>query len=100
MYIVNRKHILGALAAIACVGAQDLLAQRVPVQSLTKADAVFPEPFTSISGLRELSDGRILISDRTEKRISFIDFGSGSTREIGRVGEGPGEYQNPGGLDS
>lgn len=30
--------------------------------------------------------------------MSFLDFATGSMREIGRVGEGPGEYQSPGGL--
>ena len=73
-------------------------ASQVRVQRLDRAEASFPEPFTSVAGLRELSDGRILIADRTEKHVSFIDFATGSMREIGRVGEGPGEYQSPGGL--
>ena len=73
-------------------------ASQVQIQRLDRAEAAFPEPFTSVAGLRELSDGRILIADRTEKHVSFIDFATGSMRQIGRVGEGPGEYQSPGGL--
>jgi hypothetical protein len=65
------------------------------VQDLTKADAVFPEPFSRIVGVRELSDGRTLIADRTEQHVSYIDFASGSLERIGREGNGPGEYQTP-----
>jgi hypothetical protein len=60
--------------------------------------ASFPEPFSDLSGLRELSDGRVLVSDRLEKAVRVLDFASGTIDQIGRVGSGPGEYQIPGRL--
>ena len=65
------------------------------IQDLARADAVFPEPFSRIVGVRELSDGRTLIADRTEQHVSFVDFESGSLQQVGREGNGPGEYQTP-----
>ena len=59
---------------------------------------MFPEPFSSINGLRELSDGRLIISDRTEQVVRFIDLETGDLQDIGRAGEGPGEYRMPGNL--
>ncbi len=92
----------GWIGGVACLAAAVIApipgASQVQVQQLDRAEAVFSEPFTSVACLRELSDGRILIADRTEKHVSFIDFATGSIRQIGRVGEGPSEYQSPGGL--
>ena len=90
----------GSILGVACLAAAVTTPKTATsqIQQLERADATFPEPFTRISGLRELSDGRILIADRIEKHVSFLDFATGSMREIGRVGEGPSEYQSPGGL--
>ena len=89
----------GSILGVACLAATVTTPKTATSQiQLERAEATFPEPFTRISGLRELSDGRILIADRTEKHVSFIDFATGSIRQIGRVGEGPSEYQSPGGL--
>ena len=98
MHPTSFRSILGAACLAAAVITPRTATSQVRVQQLERAEATFPEPFTSVSGLRELSDGRILIGDRTEKHVSFIDFATGSMRQIGRVGEGPGEYQSPGGL--
>lgn len=67
-------------------------------QALSSPDATFPEPFTRIVGVRELSDGRVLIADRTELHVSFIDFATGAVDQVGRQGKGPGEYEMPTGL--
>ncbi len=67
-------------------------------QSLGDAQAVFPEPFSRIVGLRELSDGRVLIADQLERHVSFIDFASGEVDRVGRRGQGLGEYESPRGL--
>jgi hypothetical protein len=66
--------------------------------TLTEAEARFPEPFSALLGLRELSDGRVLISDRIQQTVAQLDFSSGTYEEIGRSGGGPGEYQMPGPL--
>ncbi len=98
MHPTSFRSILGAACLAAAVITPRPAAAQAQIQRLDRPEAVFPEPFTSVSGLRELSDGRILIADRTEKHVSFVDFATGSMREIGRVGGGPGEYQSPGGL--
>jgi hypothetical protein len=73
-------------------------AQSPTVQTLSRPAGVFPEPFTRIVGVRELSDGRTLIADRTEQHVSFLDFAAGTLERVGHEGGGPGEYQTPTGL--
>ncbi len=63
-----------------------------------QVDASFPEPFSNIIGLRELSDGRLIVSDRLEEAVRILDFETGLYDEIGAVGQGPGEYRMPGPL--
>jgi hypothetical protein len=89
-----------ALLLISLLGTGPSPAQQadVPTQRLAEPEAVFGEPFSSIAGLRELSDGRVIISDRLEAAIRLIDFSSGAARELGHVGEGPGEFKTPGDL--
>ncbi len=65
---------------------------------LENPDATFPEPFSRIAGLRELSDGRVIVGDPLEKAIRVLDFRGGDFTEIGRAGSGPGEFQTPGRL--
>jgi hypothetical protein len=55
-----------------------------------------PEEFGYIRAVRELSDGRVLITDNSSSsRLVVADLAAGRVRELGRVGNGPGEYQNP-----
>lgn len=67
--------------------------QRVP---LAKPDATFDEPFTAVSGLRELPSGKVIVSDARDKVVQVIDFAAGTTTRIGREGSGPAEYGMPG----
>ena len=66
--------------------------------SLTDPNATFPEGLSSVAGLRELSDGRIMVSDRLGQAIMIIDIDAGVADTIGRSGQGPGEYRMPGPL--
>ena len=50
------------------------------------------EEFTRIVGLRELSDGRVLVADAGDKRLVVADFERKVVVQIGREGGGPGEY--------
>lgn len=59
---------------------------------LLKPTASHPEEFTGITSLRELSDGRALVTDGREQRIVVLDFATGSAAVIGRRGGGPNEY--------
>jgi hypothetical protein len=71
-----------------------------PAEVTLDADSAFrfADPFTTVAGLRELSDGRVLISDRTEKRVFLVDLSAGSRTVVGREGRGPEEYAIPGRL--
>jgi len=70
----------------------------VPQTKLTTPEASLAEPFSAVAGLRELSDGRVLVSDRLEQALRIVVFGSGTVEEIGNTGQGPGEYRMPGEL--
>ena len=73
-------------------------AQQVPTRALTRADAEYAEPFDQIYALRELSDGRLLVTDLGPKAVLLVDFRQATPRTVGRNGQGPGEYQFPGDL--
>jgi hypothetical protein len=60
---------------------------------LRAPDAELAQEFSIISSVRELADGRVLLSDEKEKRIALVDFRSQSVITLGRQGGGPGEYR-------
>src|ERR1043166_7142458 len=60
--------------------------------------AEFPAAFTVIRAVMALPDGRLVVSDPAENRVSLIDFPKGTSQPLGRVGEGPREFRRPGGL--
>lgn len=70
-------------------------AQSVPVRTLSRPEARYAEPFTSLVGIRELSDGRVLIGDSHERTVQLLDLVNGVARVIGREGAGPEEYAIP-----
>ena len=70
-------------------------AQSVPARTLSRPDARYAEPFTSLVGIRELSDGRVLIGDSHERTVQLLDLVKGTARVIGREGAGPEEYAIP-----
>lgn len=58
-------------------------------------DASFPVPFAYLSGVRELSDGRLLAADPLSQVLLRVDLEAGAADTLGRQGEGPQEYQGP-----
>jgi hypothetical protein len=66
--------------------------------ALTRPDAEYSEPFTSVRGVRELASGKVLVADVQDKIVQLVDFAAGSTVKIGREGQGPEEYMMPMGL--
>jgi hypothetical protein len=60
--------------------------------------ARFDGDFAFLSAVRELRDGRVLVTDAKEPAIYLIDLRSGAQQRIGGRGAGPGEYLQPGGL--
>ena len=75
-----------------------LAAQAVQTVTLSKPDAEFADPFDQVTAVRELRDGRVIVSDVFAKTVSAVDFRTGSATAIGREGQGPGEYAFPNGL--
>jgi hypothetical protein len=84
-----------ALAGVVAAVALPAYAQNVQTRTLTKPDVEYSEPFTQITGLRELRDGRVVVSDIRDKVVEAVDFKAGSAVKIGREGSGPGEYALP-----
>lgn len=85
-----------AVLAIALLGiAGSSVAQQVPETRLTKPDARFPRELSSITGLLELADGRVLVSDGIDETLLRIDLRTMKADTISRAGAGPGEYKGP-----
>jgi hypothetical protein len=62
---------------------------------LSAKEMEYGEPFTSITGLRELGDGRVIVADARDKTVQMVNLKAGSSTKIGREGSGPGEYNLP-----
>jgi hypothetical protein len=62
---------------------------------LAAPDARLAHDFTQIRGLRELADGRLLVSDRLEPAVYVVDLRAGRVTRVGREGSGPEEYRMP-----
>ncbi len=69
-----------------------------PPQRLLQTPVEFPSPFSVIRAVMALPDGRLVVSDAQENRVALIDFLKGTSRQLGRVGEGPREFRRAGGL--
>jgi hypothetical protein len=69
-----------------------------PTRTLAKPVAEFEEPFTSIGSIRELANGRVIVSDARDRIVQMLDFESAEATQVGREGQGPGEYSFPGGV--
>lgn len=79
-----------ALAALAA--ANPVAAQRIAPIALPPAVDAHPHEFTGITSLRELPDGRVIVTDGAEQRILVLDFAARTSKQIGREGRGPEEY--------
>jgi hypothetical protein len=88
-----------AIAVISAgVSSPAVQAQQPSVVRLAKPDLEFAAEFSSVTGIHELSDGRIVVLDPKEKRIHLLDPHGGEPRLIGREGSGPGEFRRLFGL--
>jgi hypothetical protein len=55
-------------------------------------------PLPYISGVVELSNGRLLISDHKTPRLSLLTTATGIITPVGSPGSNPGQYVRPGGF--
>lgn len=53
------------------------------------------QSFTTVTSVRELSNGSVLVSDFSEPMVYLLAPGGQSARQIGRKGSGPREYLTP-----
>lgn len=84
-----------SILALAAWGAFPLMAGAQVRRTLARPDAEFSEPFTQVTGVRELRDGRVVAIDSRDKIVQVVDFKAGSGVKVGREGSGPGEYAFP-----
>lgn len=91
---MRRSPHLGLAGALAF--APTLFAQAPRV--LDKPLVELSDPFTNVGGIRELSDGRVIVVDNGDRAVYVVDFKAGTSTQIGRSGDGPREYRVPGAL--
>ena len=65
------------------------------VVALAEAEAVYGEPFSVVSTVRELPGGDVLVADPVGQVVVRLDLDAGTADTIGGVGEGPTEYRQP-----
>ena len=80
--------------ACADAGTGDAADPRRPV-SLGAPNAVFPEDFGYVHTVLELPGGDVLAADPLGKALYRVDMDAGVRTVVGRLGEGPEEYQQP-----
>ena len=66
----------------------------------TSITVKLPADIATVSGARELKDGRLLISDQTRAAVYLIDPKTGAAQKIGSAGGGDMQYAQPGGFYS
>lgn len=96
---MSRQSLLVAAALV--IPPLSLAAQRPSeplVHRLERPTATWSEPFSLIGGVRELADGRVVVSDPIEQSLQILDLSTGRAQALGRVGQGPGEFRSPDAL--
>lgn len=88
------RSLVGALTILGAVP----LAAQVPATRALANPEEYAESFDVVQSLRELPNGKLLVVDMGPKALLLVDFKGGSHSQIGRNGQGPGEYQFPGDL--
>ena len=58
-------------------------------------EASYPHAFSYLSGVRELSDGKIMTADPVSQVLLRLDLDAGTADTLGRQGAGPNEYNGP-----
>ena len=91
-FVPARRLVAGLLASLSLAVPA---AAQAPQIVLAKANATFPVEFSSITGLLELPDGRVLMTDGIDQTLLRINLTTRKADTLGRVGQGPGEYKLP-----
>ncbi|NOT06798.1 MAG: hypothetical protein HOP28_01195 [Gemmatimonadales bacterium] len=60
-----------------------------------RPDAVIGEGFSQVAGIRELPGNLAVVTDQLERGVFLVNFAAKARSQIGRQGDGPGEYRFP-----
>jgi len=82
-----------AIALVAPVFAAEPAPRKAVGQAIKVAT-----PLAYISGVAELPDGRLIVSDHNTPRVSLIDPRTGEVKTVGSSGANSGQYVRPGGF--
>ena len=93
--MVRLVHIAFAGVLICAAAVTTAVAAQDPPVRTPKLDLEYAEPFSCVSGVRELADGRLVVADVKEKTVQLIDLRRGTATGIGQEGQGPGEWSTP-----
>ena len=69
-----------------------------PTRPVDRPDGALSASFSLIRSVRELADGRVLVTDWIDEKLLVADFAGQTTTQLGRLGAGPKEYRLPGRL--
>src|SRR3972149_2259999 len=92
--VPNRIRVLAFLAA-ALAAPLGPPAQKIADLPLRPPAAKRAEECSRTAYVREIGDGRLLVTDDKDRRLVVADFRTGIVSPISRNGEGPGGYRNP-----
>jgi hypothetical protein len=91
------EEIMRASAGIAlCVLPAVLQSQPVTRIPLKPANATLAAEFVGITSIREVADGRVIVTDGRDQQLYVADFKANNASLLGRKGKGPGEWLNIG----
>lgn len=85
----------GSLLSAGLIHAPLAVGQAVPVVEPATVLARADTTFTRVAGVRELSDGHVLVLDVDDRAAFLLDGRLQVVRQVGRSGSGPGEYRQP-----
>ncbi len=84
-----RRIVVGLMAAL-CSLSSVLVAQQPRELQLGRPTAAYPGEFSLVHGIRELSDGSVLVADPTDAKLRKLDPALHQTATmIGTIGSGP-----------
>jgi hypothetical protein len=90
-FTLNSACVFAGVVLFSSVAGNRLQTQ-IPERVLGARTAEGSEQLSQVRGFRELSDGRVIVTDQTERKIVMFDFTRRTTTHLGREGDGPGEY--------
>ena len=84
------------IAAVLFVVPTIMQAQTLPRVPLKPSNATLEAEFVGITSIREVADGRVIVTDGRDQQLYVADFKAKSATVLGRKGKGPGEWLNVG----